>query len=55
MSIVEQSAIRELKEKLYANKNALMEAFQKVDKDNTGMVVRIVAFSPLKDLKWTRN
>ena len=31
MSIVEQSAIKELKEKLYANKNALMEAFQEQD------------------------
>lgn len=39
VSIVEQSAIRELKEKLYANKNALMEAFQEVDKDRTGKVL----------------
>ncbi|XP_028518113.1 serine/threonine-protein phosphatase with EF-hands 2 isoform X2 [Exaiptasia diaphana] len=39
VSIVEQSAIKELKEKLYANKNALMEAFQEVDKENTGCLL----------------
>ncbi|KAK3736384.1 hypothetical protein QZH41_017894, partial [Actinostola sp. cb2023] len=39
VSIVEQSAIRELKEKLYANKHALMTAFQRVDKDLTGYLL----------------
>ena len=36
VGIVEESAIRELKERLYANKTALMEAFLERDKENTG-------------------
>ncbi|EDO47034.1 predicted protein [Nematostella vectensis] len=36
VGIVEESAIRELKEKLYANKSALMEAFTKRDEQHTG-------------------
>ncbi|XP_078369903.1 serine/threonine-protein phosphatase with EF-hands pef-1-like [Oculina patagonica] len=38
IGIVEESAIRELKERLYANKIALMEAFLERDKENTGYV-----------------
>ena len=33
---MEESAIRELKERLYANKTALMAAFLERDKENTG-------------------
>lgn len=36
VGIVEESAIRELKERLYANKSALMAAFVERDKGNTG-------------------
>lgn len=36
VGIVEESAIRELKERLYANKTALMAAFLERDKENTG-------------------
>ena len=36
VGIVEESAIRELKERLYANKSALMAAFLERDKENTG-------------------
>ncbi|XP_031550045.1 serine/threonine-protein phosphatase with EF-hands 2-like [Actinia tenebrosa] len=36
VSIVEESAIRELREKLYANKRCLMTAFEEKDKENTG-------------------
>lgn len=36
VSIVEESAIRELREKLYANKRSLMAAFEEKDKENTG-------------------
>ena len=36
IGIVEESAIRELKERLYANKMALMAAFQERDIENTG-------------------
>ena len=36
VGIVEESAIRELKERLYANKTALMAAFLERDKEKTG-------------------
>lgn len=36
IGIVEESAIRELKERLYANKIALMAAFEETDKEKTG-------------------
>lgn len=36
VGIVEESAVRELKERLYANKSALMTAFLERDKENTG-------------------
>ena len=36
VGIVEESAIRELKERLYANKTALMAAFLERDTENTG-------------------
>ncbi|CAH3036059.1 unnamed protein product [Porites lobata] len=38
VGIVEESAIRELKERLYANKTALMAAFLERDKENTGYI-----------------
>ena len=44
VGIVEESAIRELKERLYANKIALMAAFLERDKENTGKKHLVIPF-----------
>ena len=43
VGIVEQSAVKELRERLYANKTSLMTAFLEKDKGNTGEVWELAA------------